>query len=60
MLPLNEFDLALAHYTSLAQSEGWKPYVWDKVQKMAAQNPDIYGELPKRLVAEMNASKASA
>ena len=43
----------LAHYVTLAKEPGWKAYVWDRVQQMAAEEPDLWGDMPKLLTQAM-------
>jgi len=42
-------------YVKLAQSPGWKEYVWSQVQDIAKQHSDMHADLPARLVAAMKA-----
>jgi hypothetical protein len=56
-------ELELAHMLRLLAppfTESWKAHVWWKAQKLAAEDPREYGELPARLTAAMNAAKGSA
>jgi hypothetical protein len=46
-------EQAVEWYVHLAKQPGWKFYVWERVQQMAADYPALYGELPQRLTAEM-------
>ena len=46
-----ELKEATDHYTYLAKLPGWKQYVWQQINDMATENPDLYAELPN-LVTE--------
>jgi hypothetical protein len=44
---------ALAWYSDLASTQGWKEYVWHRVNQMAKESPRVYGELPRLLTEAM-------
>ena len=46
-----ELKEATDHYSDYAKLPGWKKYVWKQINDMAAENPDLYAELPQ-LVTE--------
>lgn len=41
----------LAQCTELAQLPGWREYIWDKVQTMARECPELYIHLPAQVTA---------
>ena len=41
-----ELKEATDHYTYLAKLPGWKQYVWQQINDMATETPDLYAELP--------------
>ena len=52
-MPNNALARSVAHYTQLAESPGWKAYVWHQVQQMARDDPQTFGTLPALLVKAM-------
>jgi hypothetical protein len=46
-------EKVLAHYVGLAKEPGWKQYVWGRINDLATEHPETYGELPKLLTEAM-------
>lgn len=42
-------------YIGLAQDPATKAYSWDRVKEMARDFPSVYGDLPTKLAAAMQA-----
>ena len=45
----------LAFYVNLAQQDGFKQYVWQRVQELSRECPELYAQFPKLLTAAMTA-----
>jgi hypothetical protein len=46
------------HYAELASKEGWKKYVWVRVNQMAEEFPDLYQSLPKLVTERVKESQS--
>jgi hypothetical protein len=45
---------ALAWYTQLAGTPGWREYAWRRVNDMARDYPAVFGDLPRLLTEAMH------
>ena len=50
----------LAHYVYLAAQPGWKAYVWDRVQQLARECPELYSGLPAALTSAVKSAAPPA
>lgn len=44
-------EALLAHYIDLASIPGWKRYAWERVNRMATEQPAMWGHFPERMKA---------
>lgn len=50
---------ALKWYADLYEKPGWSDYVRQRVRELAREFPEVFGELPDRMTAEMRRRKLS-